>query len=92
MINYQMTYRGRVQGVDFRWGCYDIATHYDVSGFVENLPNGDVYLEVQGEQDVVAEFLDKISQGPTPYARIDHVDQKVGTVKNYTSFTIRRSW
>ena len=64
MINYQLTVSGQVQGVGFRWGCYRLAQHYGVSGFVKNLPSGQVYLEVQGLPDAVTNYIAALKTGP----------------------------
>ena len=53
MVNYQLTINGIVQGVGFRWGCMSIARQLKVTGFVRNLPSGQVYIEVQGSKDQV---------------------------------------
>ena len=49
MKRYYILYRGRVQGVGFRWRLMQIAYKYNLTGFVKNLDNGDVMSEVQGE-------------------------------------------
>lgn len=91
MINYHLIISGQVQGVGFRWGCYQLAQQIGISGFVKNLPNGQVYLEVQGEPAAVARFVAQVKNGPTPYARVDHLIKHPAPCQNYgESFTIRR--
>jgi acylphosphatase len=55
-------YEGYVQGVGFRWTAKRIAQGYDVSGWVRNLPDGRVELQVSGEDDEVAAFLRAIRE------------------------------
>ena len=50
-------YEGYVQGVGFRWTTKHIARGYDVSGWVRNLPDGRVELQVSGEDEEVEAFL-----------------------------------
>lgn len=50
-------FRGRVQGVGFRFTTRSIAAGFNVFGFVKNLPNGEVELVVEGEPDEVRQFL-----------------------------------
>lgn len=60
MISLQVFYEGSVQGVGFRWTVRHIATGYDVTGWVRNLPDGRVELQVAGEDSEVLAFLDAI--------------------------------
>jgi len=57
MHRVHVLYHGRVQGVGFRATAHRIAVRRPVTGFVRNLPEGSVELEVQGESAVVAAFL-----------------------------------
>ena len=47
----EVTYRGRVQGVGFRYTARTVAAGYAVQGFVRNLPDGGVQLVVEGAAD-----------------------------------------
>jgi acylphosphatase len=60
MVAKQVLYEGRVQGVGFRYSVKSITTGYDVVGWVKNLIDGRVQLEVQGEESEVDEFLEAI--------------------------------
>ncbi len=53
-------YSGRVQGVGFRYSAREVACGYEVSGFVQNLPDGRVELVAEGEQAEVEAFLEGI--------------------------------
>jgi acylphosphatase len=57
MVCKQVRYTGRVQGVGFRYTAQNIATAYDVAGYVRNLPSGDVELVAQGAEEEVNAFL-----------------------------------
>jgi acylphosphatase len=63
MTPLQVFYEGNVQGVGFRWTVRDAAKGFDVTGWVRNLPNARVELQVSGEEDEVRAFLDRIAQG-----------------------------
>jgi acylphosphatase len=54
---------GRVQGVGFRYFCKSLAETLGVSGWVRNLPGGNVELEAQAGPEELEEFLRKIRQG-----------------------------
>jgi len=57
MVAKRVCYEGRVQGVGFRFSVRSIATGYEVVGWVKNLIDGRVELEVQGEASEVEGFL-----------------------------------
>ena len=46
MISLQVFYEGHVQGVGFRFTVRHIAKGFDVTGWVRNLPDGRVELQV----------------------------------------------
>ncbi len=58
----QVFYEGRVQGVGFRWTTKKMAQGFDVCGFVKNLPDGRVELQVSGEPDEVKAFLGEMRE------------------------------
>ena len=62
MISLQVFYEGNVQGVGFRWTVRRIATGFDLTGWVQNLNDGRVELQVTGEEIEVTEFLDAIKK------------------------------
>ncbi len=53
----QVVYSGRVQGVGFRYSVKQIATGYEVVGWVRNLPDGRVELQAGGESLELDAFL-----------------------------------
>jgi len=63
MTSLQVFYEGNVQGVGFRWTVRHTATGFDVTGWVRNLPDGRVELQVNGEENETRAFLDRIAQG-----------------------------
>ena len=62
MYSVEVFYEGRVQGVGFRWSVRNIAKGFDVRGWVQNLPDGRVQMQVSGEQAEVEDFLKAISE------------------------------
>jgi acylphosphatase len=63
MISLQVLYEGNVQGVGFRWSVRHSAKGFDVTGWVRNLADGRVELQVSGEENEVRAFLDQIARG-----------------------------
>ncbi|MGI9088184.1 MAG: acylphosphatase [Chthoniobacterales bacterium] len=58
----QVFYEGNVQGVGFRYSIKQIARGFEVIGWVRNLPDGRVELQVSGESAELADFLEAIGQ------------------------------
>ena len=53
----QVYYSGRVQGVGFRYSVKQIASGYDVVGWVRNLDDGRVEAQVSGDPAELDAFL-----------------------------------
>lgn len=62
MYSLQIFFEGSVQGVGFRWSVKDVAKGFDVIGWVRNLRDGRVELQVTGEEAEVRAFLEAIGQ------------------------------
>ncbi len=61
MTSRQLFYSGRVQGVGFRAAVKRIASGYEVTGWVRNLDDGRVEMQVMShDQDELQDFLDAI--------------------------------
>ncbi len=82
--------KGRVQGVSYRASTVMAAEARGLTGWVRNLPDGNVELEAQGDDAQVDSLLDWCREGP-PAARVDRVETEPrDTVANETRFAIRR--
>ena len=62
MISLQVFYEGNVQGVGFRWSVRHIAKGFDLTGWVRNLADGRVEMQISGEESEVRAFLDAIKR------------------------------
>jgi acylphosphatase len=63
----RVQYRGRVQGVGFRYTAQFLAEGVAVAGYVRNLPNGDVELLAEGSAEDVDRFLGAVAQQMAEY-------------------------
>lgn len=72
-IRMRAVYSGRVQNVGFRGLATMKAQQFNLTGFVRNLENGDVMVEVQGEETSVLKFLSLMKAG-NQFIRVDHAD------------------
>ncbi|MBQ8584999.1 MAG: acylphosphatase [Butyricicoccus sp.] len=67
----RFVFSGRVQNVGFRLEAAEMADRLELTGFCENLPNGDVLLELQGAKNRIAYlvfFLRSLTR-----IRVEHV-------------------
>jgi acylphosphatase len=55
-------FRGRVQGVGFRYTAHRIAADYEVCGYVRNLPDGRVELVAEGEPAEIDRFVNAVQE------------------------------
>jgi acylphosphatase len=62
MSAVQVFFEGHVQGVGFRYSVKHIAKGFDLTGWVRNLRDGRVEMQVNGVDDEVEEFLKAIMQ------------------------------
>jgi acylphosphatase len=72
-LRAHVTIEGRVQGVFYRASTRDQARRLGISGWVRNLPNGDVEALFEGEKGAVTAMLAWCYQGP-PYAAVHKVN------------------
>lgn len=63
MFRIKALVSGRVQGVGFRYFVQINALKYNLTGWVKNLSNGDVSLEVQGNKIDIQKFLGILKDG-----------------------------
>lgn len=63
-VGARIVVRGLVQGVGFRYFVLRHATRLNLSGYVQNLSNGDVEIEVQGDRSLVEELIKNVKVGP----------------------------
>lgn len=60
MVRLHAFFKGAVQGVGFRYTTERIARRFPLTGFVRNLPEGQVELVAEGEETVLQNFLMEI--------------------------------
>jgi len=81
---------GKVQGVYFRKFTREKALDLSLSGFVQNLRDSRVMLEVQGNVADIKTLIDHLHIGPKR-SNVETVDVEWSDVsENYSGFTIRR--
>ncbi|WP_342782492.1 acylphosphatase [Sphingomonas xanthus] len=79
---------GRVQGVFFRAWVREQAEGLGLAGWVRNCADGTVEAELEGEEDVVSQMIDRMQSGP-PLARVDDLEVEASEPLLARSFTVR---
>jgi len=81
--------RGRVQGVFFRASAKKEARRLGLAGFARNLPDGSVEVEVEGDDEAVAQMVQWLRSGPEQ-AVVAGAEVTSVTPTGDTGFAIRR--
>ncbi|RQW83700.1 MAG: acylphosphatase [Geobacter sp.] len=71
-IRAMVTVRGLVQGVSFRYHTRQMALRFNVTGWIRNLPNGNVQGCFEGDEKDVQALIDWCKEGPS-LAEVDDV-------------------
>ncbi|PLX10353.1 MAG: acylphosphatase [Marinilabiliales bacterium] len=79
---------GKVQGVGFRYSAVQNANELGITGFVKNRSDGTVYIEADGEPDILEQFVIWCKAGPS-WSRVDDVKVVDIPFNNYKSFGIK---
>jgi len=69
--HYNITVKGRVQGVGFRYNARRQALTLGLDGLVRNMPDGSVYIEVEGNTSDLDEFVAWCKEGSSGSRVID---------------------
>ena len=89
MISLQVFYEGHVQGVGFRFTVRHIAKGFDVTGWIRNLADGRVELQVTGEEDEVRAFIHRIGESELHSLIRKQTENKLNEVLAIRGFDIR---
>jgi acylphosphatase len=87
MKHYNITITGRVQKTGFRFSAMQAAYRYGVHGYVKNVDGDKVYIEAEGVDENLDDFLKWCQKGPVG-AKVDGVEVSEGELKNFRSFDI----
>jgi acylphosphatase len=91
MIAKQVIFEGRVQGVGFRYTVKDLARGFEVCGWVKNLPEGSVELQVMGEEEEVESFIKEIAEESNVAHHIKNLSaRKTELLENCRGFRIEK--
>ncbi len=71
-LSAEITVRGRVQGVGYRFFTERLAAELGVHGWSMNMPDGSVQLEIEAEKKAAEKFVEGLRVGPR-MARVSDV-------------------
>ena len=86
-IHKNITVIGQVQGVYFRVSTMNQAVNLKVAGYVCNKKDGSVFIEAEGSENSVTEFIEWCKSGPSN-AVVDDVKVVDAPMSNYHDFHI----
>lgn len=87
MKHLDITVKGKVQGVFYRASTKAVADQLGIRGTVKNQPDGDVFIEAEGEPAMLDMFLDWCKEGPEN-AEVSVIESHEGQLKNYRNFEV----
>lgn len=85
MIHYDLKISGKVQGVFFRQSAKEKANELGLNGFARNEPDGTVYIEIEGKENDIQNFIDWCKRG-SGAAHVDNIHKSESPLKDYTDF------
>ncbi len=86
--SYTLQLTGRVQNVGFRYFTIQEAIKEGLGGYVRNVSNGSVNIEVEGEEEAVARFLMRVRKGPS-WSRVDNVTVQEQPLRHFKKFSAK---
>ena len=88
----ELKFHGRVQGVGFRHTACQVASQFEVSGWVKNLPDLTVRMVVEGDTSQVERFLRELERAVNGgFGEIRETELiELGPASNeYSTFSVR---
>lgn len=89
MTARQYIFAGRVQGVGFRYSTKRLAKGFDVLGWVKNLPDGRVELQIMGEEEELDEFIEELNDSPLGHHIQEQEERTVPLLDDVIGFSIQ---
>jgi len=89
MTARQYLFAGRVQGVGFRYSTKNLAKGFDVLGWVKNLPDGRVELQIQGDEEELDEFIQELHDSSLGHHIQEQEERTVPLLDDVQGFSIQ---
>ena len=82
-----IVFKGRVQGVGFRFTALRMASRYQLTGYVRNMPDGAVEMLAQGQAADIDDCISDIDESFADYVK-ETIINDVPADPKYTDFKI----
>lgn len=79
--------KGRVQAVGYRASCVTAAKKYQIVGSVRNTVNGDVFVDAEGNEEDLQDFISWCNKGPF-WAKVTNIIETEDKCGGFTEFKI----
>jgi len=89
MTARQYFFAGRVQGVGFRYSVKQLAKGFDVLGWVQNLDDGRVELQIMGDEEELDDFLQEVHDSPLGHHIKEQEQFNVPLLEEVRGFSIK---
>jgi acylphosphatase len=86
-ILYRIVVKGRVQGVGFRWNAAREARLRGITGYVKNMPGGEVFIEAEGSREILDDYVKWCNEGPA-FSDVESVEVVKLPARGYNEFRI----
>lgn len=90
LIRQQLRFKGRVQGVGFRYTANSVAQSLGITGWVYNDFDGSVLMEAQGTKFEIDDLISKLQSGT--FIEIDSVERTELPVDATEKYFRIKSW
>jgi acylphosphatase len=87
--HYNITVKGEVQGVSYRFCTHIQALKLGLTGYVKNLHNNNVFIEVEGSEENINKLIAWCYAG-SPLCKVIEVIAEESEVKEFRNFEIKR--
>jgi acylphosphatase len=87
--HYNITVKGLVQGVSYRFATLRKAHKLSLTGYVKNLHNGDVFIEVEGKEENINKLIEWCYIGP-PLAEVKELIAEEKELNHFRNFEIKK--
>ena len=88
MERYEIEFAGHVQGVGFRMTVRQLARDLPITGYVQNMPGGEVRVIAEGLREDLDALLSEVERRMSVFIRDRRIDRRPASGE-FEAFTIR---